>query len=428
MDLKEARKRKGLTQEQVAELIGVSPITISRWEQGKVKPRQYQIAGISEAYGLDKNELDYQATQISLPSFFVDDPISQLAALPYASKLPCALSTITKLSEKARTMENRRDFLKGTLGSLIVLPISTIGVSNQQELLHQITVGLAACHEISRSRDAIDLQLAYNAVGTYMDILNNIAHHSSAHRNYALNLATQTTIFRSVLASHCMGNLQAIEFAKQAISLAKQIEDIPLRLSAYSKLAWYYFYDGKRTDALKTAQEAESFLIAHKQEDISPCIWGGTHSTLALMQARNRLPYEDALAKAIEKDPGDQPIAFMQFTKNDLPNELGLIYAHAGHQQKAMHFFQQSLDIKNERWRLGSVRGMALTHLKAKDRDKKEALRYLTDALQGARNFRTEWGFNEALNLYELADHIWPGDSAVDELRPLTIHWSVKKS
>lgn len=37
-NLKESRKRAGMTQEQAAEAIGVIPLTISNWEMGKKSP------------------------------------------------------------------------------------------------------------------------------------------------------------------------------------------------------------------------------------------------------------------------------------------------------------------------------------------------------------------------------------------------------
>ncbi|MBA7642110.1 hypothetical protein ES703_49796 [subsurface metagenome] len=38
MDIKEIRQRLGLTQEKLAQRLGVSCYTVRRWETGKVKP------------------------------------------------------------------------------------------------------------------------------------------------------------------------------------------------------------------------------------------------------------------------------------------------------------------------------------------------------------------------------------------------------
>lgn len=44
-----ARKRKGLTQAQLAELVGADQALVSRWESGKVKPNAESMEKIKEA-------------------------------------------------------------------------------------------------------------------------------------------------------------------------------------------------------------------------------------------------------------------------------------------------------------------------------------------------------------------------------------------
>jgi len=48
--LKALRKMVGLTQDEAAELIGVSHDTISRWETGSTQPNALQIAEICRVY------------------------------------------------------------------------------------------------------------------------------------------------------------------------------------------------------------------------------------------------------------------------------------------------------------------------------------------------------------------------------------------
>ena len=42
-----ARKRKGLTQAQLAELVGVDQALVSRWESGRVKPNAESMEKLS---------------------------------------------------------------------------------------------------------------------------------------------------------------------------------------------------------------------------------------------------------------------------------------------------------------------------------------------------------------------------------------------
>ena len=55
--LKELRKRKGLTQEQIAEKFNVSNRTISRWENGHNMPDLDILIEISDYYEVDLREI-----------------------------------------------------------------------------------------------------------------------------------------------------------------------------------------------------------------------------------------------------------------------------------------------------------------------------------------------------------------------------------
>ena len=48
-DIAAARKKKGLTQAQLAELVGVDQALVSRWESGRVKPNAESMEKIREA-------------------------------------------------------------------------------------------------------------------------------------------------------------------------------------------------------------------------------------------------------------------------------------------------------------------------------------------------------------------------------------------
>ena len=51
------RKNKGLTQEQLAEKLGVTNKTVSRWETGKYMPDLSLLKPLSEELGITLNEL-----------------------------------------------------------------------------------------------------------------------------------------------------------------------------------------------------------------------------------------------------------------------------------------------------------------------------------------------------------------------------------
>ena len=55
--IQEIRKEKGLTQKELAELIGVSDKTISKWENGTSSPDTSMLMSLSEALEITVNEL-----------------------------------------------------------------------------------------------------------------------------------------------------------------------------------------------------------------------------------------------------------------------------------------------------------------------------------------------------------------------------------
>ena len=55
--ISENRKRKGLTQEQLGELLGVTNKTISRWENGNYMPDLSLLVPLSETLDISLNEL-----------------------------------------------------------------------------------------------------------------------------------------------------------------------------------------------------------------------------------------------------------------------------------------------------------------------------------------------------------------------------------
>ncbi len=55
--LKEARQKSGMSQDQVAEKIMVSRVTVSHWENGKSLPDIVSLISLSDLYGISLDEL-----------------------------------------------------------------------------------------------------------------------------------------------------------------------------------------------------------------------------------------------------------------------------------------------------------------------------------------------------------------------------------
>lgn len=72
--LAEWRKSKGLTQEQVAQRLGASQITVSRWETGERRPDLNAQAALAEALGVDFADLRRHPDTPSADALLRDQP------------------------------------------------------------------------------------------------------------------------------------------------------------------------------------------------------------------------------------------------------------------------------------------------------------------------------------------------------------------
>lgn len=72
--LAEWRESRGLTQEQLANRLKTSDVTISRWETGKRQPDLNAQAAISEALGIDPFDLRRHPDQPSADALLRDQP------------------------------------------------------------------------------------------------------------------------------------------------------------------------------------------------------------------------------------------------------------------------------------------------------------------------------------------------------------------
>lgn len=51
-EIKKARLIKGLQQQEVAELLGVSKVSVSKWENGKMLPKAKRLQEVADVYGV----------------------------------------------------------------------------------------------------------------------------------------------------------------------------------------------------------------------------------------------------------------------------------------------------------------------------------------------------------------------------------------
>lgn len=468
-----ARVGKHLSQFEAAECVKVGLGTYQRWESGKSRPQPQHMRQLCEVFGaiFDDSSL--------MPSF---EAASNPPSTPFIEEKP-ALITREELDEAGAfitahmtthlwslafkeypTREKQniirqaiKDFdtmntnnknyqitRREALCSLATLPLITFGLttpgkavqpSQYGSVLAQCAASLEACWQLYQDGNASDTTLAFKSVSKYLSVLQPIIKDSSHYRKEATDLAARYALLKTLLGWICANPTETLQYAKDAVALCKETGDISLQLSAYSKLAWGYFYNKQYIPALRTAQEAEGLLLQYYRlpnaQPLHPIVQGGTYSTLALMLARNGQSPDAALGKTTEIDPGNEAYALMSSKRSTLLLEAGWTYCYYDDQKKAMQILEQRIDPEtlsprmpqSMMGRVETINIMALSSLKSKDRDIERTIHFWVAGIEGAKTLRNQQRFNEALTTYEFMEMVWPGDSRIKVLRDYIVQW-----
>ena len=127
--ISQKRKEKNLTQEKLAEKLGVSNKTVSKWETGKCMPDYSVVKNLCEELGITVAELmDGEATDEKSVRTYDDEQIMDLL-------------------RRTQELEKQKNILSGVL--LIVMGIAlqalshTIGGSNVKDFFSGLLLGLS---------------------------------------------------------------------------------------------------------------------------------------------------------------------------------------------------------------------------------------------------------------------------------------------
>lgn len=330
------------------------------------------------------------------------------------------------------------------IGTLATLPLITFGLTlpgkeiasaQYGSVLAQCAASLEACWELYENGNKSEMLLGFQCASKYLTTLRNIGQASAQYQKETLHLATQYALLKTILGWHCAGPTATIQYAREAVALSREVGDISLQLSAYNKLAWAYSYEKKYIQALASAQEAEVILEHYEQqpngEPVPSSIRGGIYSTLALMQVKNGQLSDRALGKATERDPGNDVYAYLDFTRSTMLLEAGWIYCYQDNHTKVMEVLEKRIDPETfssriqqtEIGRIETLNIMALSSLKAKDRDIERTIHFWKAAVEEAKTLRSDFFFDMAFTTYEHMAVVWPGERRIRELRGHLEHW-----
>lgn len=468
-----ARESRHLSQFEAAELVNVGLGTYQRWESGRSRPQPQHMRQLYEVFNTlpdhraetPLNETvsnpspvaSVEGTPIIVSKEEIDEPqafitthmTAYLWSLAFKEHPVCEKQDIIRQAIKEfdtmnTSNKNYQITRREALCSLATLPLITFGLATPGKtvqplqygsVLAQCTASLEACWQLYQDGDASDTTLAFKSVSKYLSVLQGIIRDSSHYRKEATDLAARYSLLKTLLGWICANPTETLQYAKDAVALCKETGDISLQLSAYSKLAWGYFYNKQYIPALRTAQQAEGLLVQYyglpNVQPLHPVVQGGTYSTLALMLARNGQSPDAALGKTAEIDPGNEAYALMSSKRSTLLLEAGWTYCYYNDQKKVMQTLEQRIDpetlsLKIPQSMMGRVETiniMALSSLKTKDRDIERTIHFWVAGIEGAKTLQNQQRFNEALTTYEFMEMVWPGDARIKDLRDYIIHW-----
>ena len=335
---------------------------------------------------------------------------------------------------------SRRDALR----RLALLPIELYGLSAlakatgrpTEDILPQCAAGIVACQHLGQGQHE-DLTLAASVLASYLPTLKGIVRDSSKHRAQAAGLTAQTLLLSSTLSVHSQGPQHAARLAEQAATYSQESGDFPLQMVVLRRLAWIYNLNKKKQLAVEKALEAKQPL-EQARRPISPLIQSSIYGGMAKYQAQNGLAdnaliaLEQARELFSSSSPGDEVYSYADHNYSNLILDSGLTYYYLRQYDKAFAALSEAIDpetqtarvpMSSERIRIEIINHQALASLKRTKKERELSIGLWKAGIQGAQALRSEQRLTEAHTAFEVMEGLWPGDSAIDELRDLLNHW-----
>jgi transcriptional regulator with XRE-family HTH domain/tetratricopeptide (TPR) repeat protein len=452
--LRMARAEKGWSLEQVGEAVGVGWNTVSLWELGKATPHARNVYRLCKLYGRTAEELDLAAPRPALPVMTArkevfarqlsgvvrDDLTMRLLALGFVA-LPLAQlqAEMKRILEEDESMNHdpisRRAALRRlatALGMTYLNPQSPLPFELNSDLLRQTAACLAACWELSRSKERGDIRTAFGSANTYAQMLKALIKEASSNqqRQESASLIAQCEILLTILSWHFVNLETAARHAKEAVAYSELSGDIPLHLDALKQQAWMHYYSQRSAQALKSIGQATLVLKEHKN-NLPQYTHSDIYSSLALMQASNGQDASAELRYAEKMLSSDDAPIYVDAPISGFIHKVGVTLYEQGDYGQAMTLLEQLIDIDRltakqpmpERSRVEVINNMALISLKQAKKDRDLSLRLWTEGINGARALHSEQRYREALLAYEIMQSLWPGEDDIRALRELVVHW-----
>jgi CRISPR-associated endonuclease Cas3-HD len=216
-----ARYEKGWSQEEVAERVGVTRNTFSKWERGIVAPYPIHVHRLCEVYGKSASELD----------------------LAYKDKKSA------QEDEMARVVETQTDLQEN-------IPNMPVIDGSFEEILKQCATDITTCDTLSDNGGHDEIVLATQIVETYLPILQAILNSSLPQYLQAATLISKIFQVKQGTAYHLEGTKQSLAYAEEAVHYARRSEDVTELVTALHQMAIIHEWPLPSLSASKSRKKA----------------------------------------------------------------------------------------------------------------------------------------------------------------------------
>jgi transcriptional regulator with XRE-family HTH domain len=389
-ELVEARKRKGWSQEDLAEKVGVHRNAVSEWERGVKAPYPVHVQRLCDLFGMTPEELGL--------------------------------------------MQN------DTTNDIMV---SGKCVGN---IVEQCAAGVEVCRRLSYEQiSSENIRSAQCMLTTYIPILQAVS------IGHTAPLLAQIYQIRRGNAYHLEGLSATLKYGEEAVHYARIADDVTILTTTLHELASVYEWPlpgiPLRQRHRKSLDLAEELIhIQETRSGVPHHIQAWNYIGYAKFQALNGLKQDtytaigkanDAQSHAIEAN-SEEPITYHVYSPVEpvnLVRQAAIAYSYLGDQPKAVSTFLQTIAINGDQAEptmpisnrmytsLLSEALYSTLHLPMPKKDKDLSVILWKASLSKALELRSITYFSDAERNLHTMQGIWPDDAEIADLRDLLVPW-----
>jgi transcriptional regulator with XRE-family HTH domain len=461
------RRVVGLSQEQLADILGVERKAVGRWERVESHPQPVHRPRLADALRVSIEDLEQLlrdvvdardrdeitvvvepaasdqsefAAALEWPAWFgarTAHLIGTVDTWPSPGAQPGALQdlldreflmfdAVVEGDDPGHAVSRRQALI-----TIAALPIALAPLDSAEPaagaavefFLSRCAASLTACWHLLRGHD---LRAVDHAVSSYLVRLEAVAKGVARYRDSAARLASQAHRICGIVALHG-DQLRIREYhCRQALHYAGATSDVSTRVAALISLASTYFYDADPARAIAIYEQALSF-----EAELPPLQRSRIQAELAVVYGQ--LGRESAALTSVEtaerqypQYPDQDPShIYAEFTRASLTLERGLSYLalaarfpNRGYQRDAARVFSWADRNRDasvpDRIRFEIINHRARAAVLLNDLDAFET--YLSQAAEGVVLLGSKQRQKEIQNVWRQASIVWPDERRLKTL------------